>query len=110
VEEPSGDSAKVGEPVQESNEATKGLSPIQEVTEAEVKEVQAEVEEAIRDEKILGKPLPENIEKLVSFMEETGGTIEDYTRLNADYSSIDDKTLIKEYYKKNKPYLFCNTL
>ena len=55
--------------------------------------------------KILGKPLPENIEKLVSFMEETGGTIEDYTRLNADYSNIDDKTLIKEYYKKNKPYL-----
>ena len=105
VEEPSGDSAKVGEPVQESNETTEGFSPIQEVTEAEVKQVEAEVKEAIRDEKILGKPLPENIEKLVSFMEETGGTIEDYTRLNADYSNVDDKTLIKEYYKKNKPYL-----
>ena len=105
VEEPSGDSAKVGEPVQESNETTEGFSPIQEVTEAEVKEVEAEVKEALRDEKILGKPLPENIEKLVSFMEDTGGTIEDYTRLNADYSSIDDVTLLKEYYKKNKPYL-----
>ena len=105
VEKPSGDSTEVGEPVQESNETTEGFSPIQEVTEAEVKEVEAEVKEAIRDEKILGKPLPENIEKLVSFMEETGGTIEDYTRLNADYSSIDDVTLLKEYYKKNKPYL-----
>jgi len=105
VEEPSGDSAKVGEPVQESNETAEGFSPIQEVTEAEVKQVEAEVKEAIRDEKILGKSLPENIEKLVLFMEETGGTIEDYTRLNADYSNIDDKTLIKEYYKKNKPYL-----
>ena len=105
VEKPSGDSAKVGEPVQESNETTEGFSPIQEVTEAEVKQVEAEVKEAIRDEKVLGKPLPENIEKLVSFMEETGGTIEDYTRLNADYSNVDDKTLIKEYYKKNKPYL-----
>ena len=105
VEEPSGDSAKVGEPIQESNETTEGFSPIKEVTEAEVKQVEAEVKEAIRDEKILGKPLPENIEKLVLFMEETGGTIEDYTRLNADYSSVDDKTLIKEYYKKNKPYL-----
>jgi len=105
VEEPSGDSTKVGEPVQESDEAAEGFSPIQEVTEAEVNKVEAEVKEAIRDEKILGKPLPENIEKLVSFMEETGGTIEDYTRLNADYSNIDDKTLIKEYYKKNKPYL-----
>jgi len=105
VEEPSGDSAKVGEPVQESNETTEGFSPIQEVTEAEVKKVEAEVKEAIRDEKVLGRTLPENIEKLVSFMEETGGTIEDYTRLNADYSSIDDVTLLKEYYKKNKPYL-----
>jgi hypothetical protein len=105
VEEPSGDSAEVGEPVQESNETTKGFSPIQEVTEAEVKQVEAEVKEAIRDEKVLGKPLPENIEKLVAFMEETGGTIEDYTRLNADYSNVDDKTLLKEYYKKNKPYL-----
>ena len=38
-------------------------------------------------------------------MEETGGTIEDYTRLNADYSNIDDKALLKEYYRKNKPYL-----
>ena len=105
VEESSGDSAKVGEPIQESNETTEGFSPIQEVTEVEVKKVEAEVKEAVRDEKVLGKPLPENIEKLVAFMEETGGTIEDYTRLNADYSNVDDKTLIKEYYKKNKPYL-----
>ena len=105
VEKPSGDSAEVGEPVQESNETSEGFSPIQEVTETEVEQVAAEVKEAIRDEKVLGKPLPENIEKLVAFMEETGGTIEDYTRLNADYSDIDDKTLIKEYYKKNKPYL-----
>jgi len=105
VEKPSGDSATVGEPVQESNETTEGFHPIQEVTEAEVKQVEAEVKEAVRDEKVLGKKLPENIEKLVSFMEETGGTIEDYTRLNADYSNVDDKTLLKEYYKKNKPYL-----
>lgn len=104
VEEPSGDSTTVGEPVQKSNETTEGFSPIQEVAEEEVI-TKAEVKEAIRDEKVLGKPLPENIEKLVAFMEDTGGTIEDYTRLNADYSNVDDKTLIKEYYKKNKPYL-----
>ncbi len=104
VEKPSGDSAKVGEPVQKSNETTEGVSPIKEVTE-EVKEIKKEVKEAIRDEKILGKPLPENIEKLVSFMEETGGTIEDYTRLNADYTNVDDNTLLKEYYKKSKPHL-----
>ena len=91
--------------VEEVRTAEKEVSPLKEVSAEEVKKVEAEVKEAIRDEKILGKQLPENIEKLVSFMEETGGTIEDYTRLNADYSSIDDKTLLKEYYKKNKPYL-----
>ena len=105
VEEPSGDSAEVGEPIQESNETTEGFSPIKEVTEAEVKEVEKEVTKAIQDERILGKKLPENIEKLVSFMEETGGTIEDYTRLNADYSNIDDTALLKEYYRKTKPHL-----
>ena len=102
VEEPSGDSAKVGESIQESDEDAEGFSPIKEV---EVAKVEAEVKEALRDEKVLGKQLPENIEKLVSFMEETGGTIEDYTRLNADYSKVDDVTLLKEYYKKEKPYL-----
>ena len=102
VEEPSGDSAEVGEPIQESNEDVEGFSPIKEV---EVKEVEQELEKAIQEEKILGKALPENIEKLVSFMEETGGTIEDYTRLNADYSLVDENVLLKEYYKKSKPHL-----
>ena len=102
VEKPSGDSATVGEQVQEPVEDAKEFTPIKEV---EVAKVEAEIKEALRDEKVLGKQLPENIEKLVSFMEETGGTIEDYTRLNADYSSINETTLLKEYYKKNKPYL-----
>jgi len=105
VGEPSGDSAKVGKPVQESNETTEGFSPIKEVSEEEVKQVEAQVKEAKRDEKVLGKQLPENVEKLVSFMEETGGTVEDYVRLNADYSNVDETALLKEYYKKNKPHL-----
>ena len=101
VEEPSGDSTKVGEPIQESNKDVEGFSPIKEVTNEEVREVK----EALRDEKVLGKALPENIEKLVSFMEDTGGSIEDYTRLNADYSNVDENTLLREYYKKTKPHL-----
>jgi len=104
VEKPSGDSAEVGKPIQESNETSEGFSAITEVKE-EVKKVEAEVKEAIRDEKVLGKALPENIEKLVDFMQETGGTIEDYTRLNAEYTSVDEDTLLKEYYKKSKPHL-----
>jgi len=105
VEVSSGDSAEVGKPVQESNETTEGFSPIKEVTEEEVKQVEAEVKEAKRDQQVLGRELPENVEKLVNFMEETGGTVEDYVRLNADYSNVDEKTLLKEYYKKNKPHL-----
>jgi len=94
------------EPVKETIEET--TSPIQEITKEEieeVKEVEQELKEAVRDEKVAGKPLPENIEKLVSFMEETGGTVEDYVRLNADYSTVDDNTLIREYYKQTKPHL-----
>ena len=108
VEEPSGDSAKVGEPLQESNKTTEGFSPIKEITEEqkqEVIDVKVEAKKAIQDEKILGKALPENIEKLVSFMEDTGGNVEDYVRLNADYSNIKEDVLLKEYYLKTKPYL-----
>jgi len=105
VGEQTGDSAKVDEQVQESSEAVEKFNPLSEVTEEEIKKVTKEVKEAVRDEKVLGKPLPENIEKLVDFMEETGGTIEDYTRLNADYSNVDENTLLKEYYKKAKPHL-----
>ena len=105
VEKPSGDSAEMGEPIQESDKDVEGFSAIKEVTKEEVAVVKEEVRKAVQDEKILGKKLPENIEKLVSFMEETGGTIEDYTRLNADYSSVDENTLLKEYYKKAKPHL-----
>jgi hypothetical protein len=70
-------------------------------TESIEQEVAAHVQEQIKT----GKPLPENIEKLVSFMEETGGSIEDYTRLNTDYSSVNSETLLREYYKKSRPHL-----
>ena len=85
-----------------------GVVTIQEITEEEkeeVKDISKEMSEAVRDSNITGKPLPENVEKLVSFMEETGGTVEDYVRLNADYSSVDNNTLLKEYYRKSKPHL-----
>ena len=104
TEQPKVGLQEVGQGNPGSIEDVKENLPLQEITE-EVKQVVQEAKEAVRDEKILGKPLPENIEKLVTFMEDTGGTVEDYVRLNADYSSVDDKTLLKEYYKKTKPYL-----
>ena len=89
----------------ESSVQNEGFAGIQEITGEEVKEVVKEAKEAIRDEKITGKPLPDNVEKLVAFMEETGGNVEDYVRLNADYSNVDNDVLLKEYYKKSKPHL-----
>jgi uncharacterized protein (DUF2164 family) len=49
--------------------------------------------------------LPENIVKVVDFMNETGGTLEDYVRLNHDYSNVDNDTLLREYYKQTKSHL-----
>ena len=80
-------------------------SPISEITEEEVvEEVKAPIVEDVVEKQPEIK-LPENIEKLVSFMEDTGGTVEDYVRLNADYSSVDKDTLLREYYKQTKPHL-----
>ena len=102
VEEPSGDSGKMDEKVREGNtedkQVSKSESPIVEVSKEELnKQVDKPVQPQYK--------LPENIENLVSFMEETGGTLEDYVRLNADYSNVNEDVLLREYYKKTKPHL-----
>lgn len=73
--------------------------------EVDTKSIEQEVAHHIQEQINTGKPLPENIEKLINFMEETGGTIEDYARLNTDYSSISSESLLREYYKKSRPHL-----
>lgn len=82
---------------------------LEEVTEEQVQEqveeVQEEVEEAIAEAQETGEPLPENIQKVVDFINETGGSLEDYVRLNQDYSGLEDKDLLYEYYKSSKPHL-----
>jgi len=88
----------------EEQEPTKEVEEVKPVLE-EVKntptETKAEVETTVTQE----KTLPENIDKLVKFMEETGGTVEDYVRINKDYSNVDEKTLLNEYYKNTRPHL-----
>ena len=76
---------------------------INEIPIEEAKEIHKEIEKEITSNEDL--ELPENVEKLVSFMKETGGTVEDYVRLGADYTNIDDSVLLQEYYKKSKPHL-----
>ena len=78
---------------------------LEEITEEEVEEVEEQVEEAIAEAEATGKPLPENIQKLMDFMDETGGDLSDYVKLNQDYSKLDDTSLLHEYYKQTKPHL-----
>lgn len=103
----SGNSEEVAEEVRETREELE--SPIQEITEEEVDEktteLYEEAEQAVKDQVTQGKALPENIQSLVDFMSQTGGTIEDYVRLNHDYSNVDEKVLLNEYYKQTKPHL-----
>ncbi|ASF00514.1 hypothetical protein [uncultured virus] len=74
-------------------------------TEEEVTEAEEKVEEAIAEAEATGEPLPENIQKLMDFMDETGGDLNDYVKLNQDYSKLDDQNLLYEYYKQTKPHL-----
>ena len=121
TKEPSADEVSVQPTSEDSETVSKGnieetiteptgegespISLVQDDEEEQVKTgespVTTEVEQAVKDQRVL----PENIEKLVSFMEETGGGVEDYVRLNADYTNVDSNTLVREYYKQTKPHL-----
>ena len=111
VEEPgdSQSSEEVAEEVRQPEETVEDTPVIQEVTEEEVQEqtetLQEQVEDAVQQSQDTAEPLPENIQKVVDFMSETGGTLEDYVRLNADYSNVDNNTLLREYYRQSKPHL-----
>ena len=108
VEETKVEETKVEETKTEPVEENKEEVPVME--EVEVKEEVKEEEQVLEDikEEVKENPqieLPENIEKLVDFMKETGGTVEDYVSLNKDYSKLSGEQLLKEYYNVSKPHL-----
>ena len=84
---------------------TQETTVLEEITEEEVEGVEEQVEEAIAEAEATGEPLPENIQKLINFMDETGGDLSDYVKLNQDYSKLDDTDLLYEFYKQTKPHL-----
>jgi len=99
-----------GEAKQEVSEEVSDEQPVvEEITdekiEEQVEDLVEETKEAIAEAQETGKDLPENIQKLVDFMEETGGDINDYVRLNQDYSTYDDNSVLREYYKQTKKHL-----
>ena len=94
------------ENVEETVEEIAEQPVMEEITEEEkVEEVQEAVEEAVEEAIATGKPLPENIQKLVDFMEETGGDLQDYVNLNRDVTKMDDSDVLDEYYRSTKPHL-----
>lgn len=114
VSNQSGDGKKMGEGNAEEQVASKESQ--KEEVESPIKLVEAETSESNETkfaepeqkevlEETKAPELPEGIDKLVKFMKETGGTVQDYARLNADYSNVDNNTLLKEYYKQTKPHL-----
>ena len=100
VREPS----ETEEPVQAEEE-----SVLEEITEEEVQEqtekLVDELNDAIDAQEQSGVELPENIQKVVDFINDTGGTLEDYVRLNQDYSQLNEMQVLREYYESTKPHL-----
>jgi hypothetical protein len=81
---------------------------LQEVTnevEEAVEQVAEEIGAAIEESNETGQALPENIQKVVDFVNDTGGSLEDYVNLNKDYNEMDNLTALQEYYKMTKPHL-----
>jgi len=93
------------QPEAEAQEAPALEEITEDSTEEEVAEVEEQIKEVVAEAEATGKQLPENIQKLMDFMEETGGDLNDYVKLNQDYSKLEDSDLLYEYYKQTKPHL-----
>ena len=103
VQEPSETSEKVVEEKEDKEEIV--LEEITSEVEEKTEELEEQVESAVTEAEATGKPIPENIQKLMDFMDETGGDLTDYVKLNQDYSDMDNQTVLEEYYKQTKPHL-----
>lgn len=101
------DEVKVEEPVAvvEEEVAPEEPSVLEEITEEEVIEKAEEIAEAVVEAQETGKPLPENIQKVVDFIDETGGSLEDYVKLNQDVDALNEEQLLVEYYQNTRPHL-----
>jgi hypothetical protein len=109
AQEQSKDETPVKENSEETVETKTETSVLEEVAPAQEDEKTVEtngIEELITPQEPIEQPqLPENVEKLVDFIKETGGDINDYVKLNQNYDDLDNLTLLKEYYKQTKPHL-----
>ena len=102
------DEEPIVEVAREENPVEDQENVLEEITDEEVQEIVATVEEDIAEAieaQANGTPLPDNIQKVVDFINETGGSLEDYVKLNTDYASLNEDQLLKEYYQSTRPDL-----
>ena len=92
------------EQVEQEEEPSGEVPALEEVTDEEVI-TEEEVIEALDANEETGKAIPENVQKLMDFMDETGGDLADYVNLNRDVKDLDDQDALLEYYKRTKPHL-----
>ena len=64
--------------VQPQGEVQEEVPTLEEVTEEQVEDFKEEVADAIEEAEATGSELPENVKKLIDFMADTGGDLEDY--------------------------------
>ena len=105
------DQPEASQEVREENEQ-EGIEELTEQSEEKEEEalevVEESEEEIVQDtaqDVVQTNEYPEDVQKLIEFMQDTNGTLEDYVNLNRDYSKMDNTTLVYEYYKNNKPHL-----
>jgi hypothetical protein len=102
------DEEPIVEVAREENPVEDQENVLEEITDEEVQEIVATVKEDIAEAieaQVNGTPLPDNIQKVVDFINETGGSLEDYVKLNTDYASLNEDQLLKEYYQSTRPDL-----
>ena len=108
IEQPVEEQPIAKAPAEPALEAAIEETVLEEVSEEEVveqvEELTEQVEQAIVEANA-GVELPENIQKVVDFMNETSGSLEDYVRLNQNYEDLNEDQLLKEYYANTKPHL-----
>ena len=119
VGERTGDSAEVDQEVRSDNNESAEEAPVVELIQDEetveeektlsdkIKDIPNKLKEEAEDvnNNQEANELPENINKLIDFMKETGGSLEDYVNLNKDYSGMEEMQILREHYRQTKPHL-----
>jgi hypothetical protein len=97
-EVPVRDESEASEEVQAENVETTNEQPARE-------EITEQVQDEAPPAKANNLELPKNVDKLINFMNETGGDINDYVKLNTNVDELDNMSALQQYYKQTKPHL-----